>query len=159
MIQILFSCEPSCSLISYRGGLEQFCIKAVTVGCDRGELWHWKAVEAWLDILCPICLLPGITWVSAVSLILVCSAAQLVQQSPKHRHSQPPYISITDLPMLGQVVVQTQSKTVDQSHLAIVTRPSSLIGWGRPVPFLCELNLLGCPCGAGWVNKDSVFWD
>ena len=29
-----------------------------------------------------------------------------------------------------------------------------LMGWGRPEPLLCELNLLGRPCGAGWVNKE-----
>ena len=28
------------------------------------------------------------------------------------------------------------------------------MGWGRPAPLRCELNLLGRPCGAGWVNKD-----
>ena len=27
------------------------------------------------------------------------------------------------------------------------------MGWGRPAPLLCELNLLR-PCGAGWVNKE-----
>ena len=30
------------------------------------------------------------------------------------------------------------------------------MGWGRPTPLLCELNLLGRPCGAGWVNKDET---
>ena len=28
------------------------------------------------------------------------------------------------------------------------------MGWGRLAPLLCELNLVGRPCGAGWVNKD-----
>ena len=28
------------------------------------------------------------------------------------------------------------------------------MGWGRPAPLWCELNLLGRPCGAGWVNKE-----
>ena len=26
--------------------------------------------------------------------------------------------------------------------------------WGRPAPLRCELNLLGRPCGAGWVKKE-----
>ena len=30
------------------------------------------------------------------------------------------------------------------------------MGWGRPAPLRCELNLLGRPCGAGWVNKDVI---
>ena len=30
------------------------------------------------------------------------------------------------------------------------------MGWGRPAPLLCELNLLDCSYGAGWVNKESV---
>ena len=29
-----------------------------------------------------------------------------------------------------------------------------IMGWGRPGPLRCELNLLGRPCGARWVNKD-----
>ena len=29
------------------------------------------------------------------------------------------------------------------------------MGPGGPTPLLSELNLLGRPCGAGWVNKDS----
>ena len=28
------------------------------------------------------------------------------------------------------------------------------MGWGRPAPLRCELNLPGRPCWAGWVNKD-----
>ena len=31
-----------------------------------------------------------------------------------------------------------------------------LMGWRRPSPLLCELNLLSRPCGAGWVNKESA---
>ena len=30
------------------------------------------------------------------------------------------------------------------------------MGWGRPAPLLCELNLLGRPYGAGWINKESL---
>ena len=30
----------------------------------------------------------------------------------------------------------------------------AVMGWGRPVPLQYELNLLGRPCGAGWVNKE-----
>ena len=29
------------------------------------------------------------------------------------------------------------------------------MGWGRPAPLRCELNLLGRPCGAGWLNKEE----
>ena len=32
--------------------------------------------------------------------------------------------------------------------------PPPMMGWGRLVPLLCELNLLGRPCGAGWVKKE-----
>ena len=30
------------------------------------------------------------------------------------------------------------------------------MGWGRPAPLRCELNLLDSPYGAGWVNKESL---
>ena len=30
------------------------------------------------------------------------------------------------------------------------------MGWGRPAPLRCELNLLGRSYGAGWVNKESL---
>ena len=30
------------------------------------------------------------------------------------------------------------------------------MGWERQAPLLCELNLLGCSYGAGWVNKESL---
>ena len=30
------------------------------------------------------------------------------------------------------------------------------MGWGRQAPLRCELNLLGRPCGAGWVNKEMI---
>ena len=32
------------------------------------------------------------------------------------------------------------------------------MGWGRPAPLRCELNLLGRPCWAGWVNKELCIW-
>ena len=42
-----------------------------------------------------------------------------------------------------------------QHHLRLLITPHPLMGCGRPAPFECELNLLGSPCGAGWVNKRS----
>ena len=30
------------------------------------------------------------------------------------------------------------------------------MGWGGQEPLLCELDMLGRPCGAGWVNKERV---
>ena len=38
--------------------------------------------------------------------------------------------------------------------MIVHNRPFPLMGWGRLVPLLCGLNLLGSPCGAGWVNKE-----
>ena len=48
-----------------------------------------------------------------------------------------------------------------QHHLRLYARNPSLIGWERPVPLLCELklNLLGSPCGAGWVKKEDYDFD
>ena len=31
--------------------------------------------------------------------------------------------------------------------------PSLLVEWGGPAPLLCELNLLGHPCGVGWMSE------
>ena len=64
------------------------------------------------------------------------------------------FLSFTHWPLDGRPsyagsLVPTPSKTVDQ------TLPP-LMGWGRPAPLLCELNVLGRPCGAGWVNKESL---
>ena len=39
-------------------------------------------------------------------------------------------------------------------HLRLQTRPSPPDGMGRPAPLQCELNLLGLPYGAGWVNEE-----
>ena len=45
-----------------------------------------------------------------------------------------------------------------QHDLRLYTRPPSpLMGWGRPAPLRCELNLPGRPCGAGWLNKDYIY--
>ena len=52
-------------------------------------------------------------------------------------------------PSYARSLVPTPSKTVDQT-------PPALMGWGTPAPLCCELNLLGRPCGAGCVNKESV---
>ena len=30
------------------------------------------------------------------------------------------------------------------------------MGWGRQGPLQCELNLLGRPCEAAWVDKDLL---
>ena len=64
------------------------------------------------------------------------------------------FLSFTHLPLdarpsYAQSLVPTPSKTADQ------TLPP-LTGWGRPAPLQCELNLLGSPCGADWVNKEST---
>ena len=32
--------------------------------------------------------------------------------------------------------------------------PPPVMGWGRLAPFLCQLNVLSRPVGAGWDNKD-----
>ena len=34
--------------------------------------------------------------------------------------------------------------------------PDHQMGWGKLAPLLCERNLLGRSCGAGWVNKDTA---
>ena len=102
----------------------------------------WSTAHSRLDVLSD----------TTTRLSLSCSAAPLVQSSPKHRHSPTQsftYRHFDVRPSYAWSLVPAQSQTVDQTPL---------IGWGKSAPLQsrCELNvnLLGRPCGAGWSNKE-----
>ena len=102
----------------------------------------WSTALSRLDVLSD----------TTTRLSLSCSAAPLVQSSPKHRHSPTQsftYRHFDVRPSYAWSLVPAQSQTVDQTPL---------IGWGKSAPLQsrCELNvnLLGRPCGAGWSNQE-----
>ena len=57
-----------------------------------------------------------------------------------------PHWPLDGRPSYARSLFATPSKTLDQT----------LMRWERPAPLRCELNLLGRPCGAGWVKKENT---
>ena len=69
-----------------------------------------------------------------------------------------PKLIVTSILWIGQLFKTMTCQHFGTARLCLSLNAIDycpLMGCGRPVPLLCELNLLGLPYGAGWVNKES----
>ena len=116
-----------------------------SLACFARRAWGPSRCHA--DRLSRLLLSSGLMALQTSQPGLVWSAAPLAQSSPKHTHSLNQSFAHWPLdvrPSYARSLVPTPSKTVNQ------TPPRA--------PLWCELNLLGRPCGAGWVNKEYFLW-
>ena len=80
--------------------------------------------------------------------LLSCTAGPVVTQAHTFTHSI--IFHSLDSQCEDTICLVTGPNTIQDCR----QDPPALMGWGRQVPLQCELNLLGRPCGTGWVNKD-----